>query len=130
MQSAHLHRICVRSLMAAAALACCAAVPAGPVPAAAAAASPGLKGVSARQAQDARFREAMRLHRAGHWSAAYGRFVALADEGHVPAARVALAMLQNGPRAYGRQWSAAPSQVAAWKHAVDASDATRTAGIP
>lgn len=70
------------------------------------------------QAQDARFREAMRLCRAGHWSAAYGRFAALADEGHVPAARVALAMWQNGHRVYGRDWSAAPSQVEAWEGAI------------
>ncbi|NML43108.1 hypothetical protein HHL11_05050 [Ramlibacter sp. G-1-2-2] len=69
------------------------------------------------QAQDARFREAMRLCRAGHWSAAYGRFAALADEGHVPAARVALAMWQNGHRVYGTDWSAAPSQVLSWEQA-------------
>ena len=71
-----------------------------------------------RESQAARFREAMRLHRAGRWSAAYGRFAVLADEGYVPASRVALAMLRNGPRVYGTDWSAAPSQVASWEGAV------------
>jgi hypothetical protein len=72
---------------------------------------------SSRAAQDARFREAMRLHKLGRWSAAYGRLAALADEGHAPSARVALAMLRNGPGVYGTDWTATPRQVAAWEHA-------------
>ena len=105
----------VRLLLAAAVLACCATAQAQwkePV----AQGAPAL--ASAKEAQDARFREAMRLHRAGRWSAAYGRFVALADEGHVPASRVALEMLRNSRKVYGTDWSAAPMQVAGWERAV------------
>jgi hypothetical protein len=72
---------------------------------------------TSREAQDARFREAMRLHKLGRWSAAYGRFAVLADEGHVPSARVALAMVRNGPSVYGNEWTATPRQVAAWERA-------------
>jgi hypothetical protein len=82
---------------------------------------------TARESQSARFREAMRLHRAGRWSAAYGRFVALADEGYVPATRVALSMLRNGPNVYGIDWSAAPSQVASWERALGENGVTRMA---
>ena len=107
----------IRSLVAAAVLACCATAQAQwkePV----AQGAPTV--ASSREAQDARFREAMRLHRAGRWSAAYGRFAALADEGHVPAARVALEMLRNSRNVYGTDWSAAPTQVAGWERAVGA----------
>jgi hypothetical protein len=114
----------VRTLFAAAVLACCAAAQAQPVDAAP---QLVLKAPAMRESQDARFRDAMRLHRIGRWSAAYGRFVALADEGHVPAARVALAMLRNGPKVYGTDWSAAPSQVAGWERAVGSRQATKFA---
>jgi hypothetical protein len=104
--------VLVRSLCAAAVLAGCAAVQAqGTEPASA---GPAL-GAMSREALDARFREAMRLHRAGRYSAAYGRFIALADTGHLPATRVALEMLRNGRTVYGTDWSAAPSQVVAWE---------------
>ena len=106
----------LRSLFAAAVLACCA-------PAQAQSAEPALQPgtvASTREAQAARFREAMRLHRIGRWSAAYGRFAALADEGHVPAARVALEMLRHGRDVYGTEWTAAPRQVALWERAAGA----------
>ncbi|MDB5856487.1 MAG: hypothetical protein JWQ76_176 [Ramlibacter sp.] len=119
MQNTTVRSLPIRSLFAAAVLACCATVQAqwkeAPVQGAVAA--------SSREAQDARFREAIRLHRAGRWSAAYGRFVALADEGHVPAARVALEMLRNGRNVYGTDWGAAPLQVAGWERAVGARGA-------
>ena len=123
MHSTANRRIRIRSLFAAAVLACCATAQAQPMEPAAQpdAAKPS------RQAQDARFREAMRLHRAGRWSAAYGRFVALADEGHVPAARVALEMLRNCRSVYGTEWSAAPMQVARWERAVGARVPLRVA---
>jgi hypothetical protein len=114
----------VHSLFAAAVLACCATTWADP---AELASQPAPAVASARESQDARFREAMRLHRIGRWSAAYGRFVALADEGHVPAARVALAMLRNSRGAYGTEWSAAPSQVATWERALGARDSMKVA---
>ena len=109
-----MHRIAtLRPILAAALLACCAAAQAQWVePALQAGVEP-----TSREAQDARFREAMRLHKFGRWSAAYGRFAELADEGHVPAARAALAMLRNGPRVYGTDWAATPTQVAYWEQA-------------
>ena len=45
---------------------------------------------------------------------------ALADEGHVPAARVALEMLRHGRDVYGTDWTAAPRQVALWERAAGA----------
>ena len=103
----------LRTFLVAAILACCATAQAQWV-------EPALQdGVSptSHEAQNARFREAMRLHKFGRWSAAYGRFAVLADEGHVPSARVALVMLRNGPTVYGMDWNATPTQVAAWEHA-------------
>ena len=64
-----------------------------------------------------RFAEAVAQYRAGRWSAAYGRFAALADRGHVRAARIALSMHRDGPTLYGAAWDAAPSQLLAWERA-------------
>src|SRR3954466_4014518 len=73
--------IVLRTLCAAAVLACCATAQAQWVePALQANVSP-----TSREAQDARFREAMHMHKIGRWSAAYGRFAVLADEGYAPA---------------------------------------------
>ena len=113
----------IRSLFAAAVLACCAAAQAQWVqPAPQPGAAP-----TALESQNARFREAMRLHRIGRWSAAYGRFAALADEGHVPASRVALEMLRHGRDVYGMDWSAAPTQVVSWQRSAGARGETTVA---
>lgn len=61
------------------------------------------------------FAEGLRMYRAGRWSAAYGRFIELADRGHVPSSRIALQMLRHGRDLYGTDWTAAPSQVAGWE---------------
>jgi hypothetical protein len=63
------------------------------------------------------FAEAMHLYKGGRWSAAYGRFMTLADRGDARAARIALAMLRDGPKLYGIHWDAQTSQVVAWEHA-------------
>ena len=52
--------------------------------------------------------------RAHHYAAAYGRFVDLADAGHLPSARMALVMLQNGPALFGSDWSASLDQQRRW----------------
>lgn len=52
--------------------------------------------------------------RAQHYAAAFGRFVELADAGHVPSARLALVMLQNGPALFGSDWSASLDQQRRW----------------
>jgi hypothetical protein len=121
MQHIALRSILSRFIFAAAALAGCGALQAQSAP-------PPLSGtvantVQPRDAQEA-FRQAVRLHRIGRWSAAYARFAELADQGHVPAARVALAMLQNGPRVYNTEWRATQRQVATWERAVGSADAT------
>jgi len=113
----------LRTVLAAALLACCAAAQAQWVePALQAGVAP-----TSQEAQNARFREAMRLHKFGRWSAAYGRFATLADEGHVPSARVALMMLRNGPTVYGMDWAATPTQVASWEHATGTHGAIKVA---
>ena len=63
---------------------------------------------------DARFSEAMDLYSLGRWAAAYGRFAALADQGHAEAARIALLMLRYGSRLYGHDWGASQPQINQW----------------
>jgi hypothetical protein len=63
------------------------------------------------------FAEAVRLYRGGAWSAAYGRFAALADHGEPRAARIALAMVRDGPQRYKTHWDASPAQLQAWSQA-------------
>lgn len=73
---------------------------------------------SAAQTGEVVFADALQLYRHGHFTAAYARFVQLADTGHAESARVALAMLRHGPDLYGHQWTATPEQVAGWERAV------------
>jgi hypothetical protein len=75
----------------------------------------------------ARFADAMQLYRDGRWSAAYGRFLVLADRGNIDAARIALLMLRHGREMYDTDWTAAPSQVADWERMVGSSAAMKVA---
>jgi hypothetical protein len=53
------------------------------------------------------------------YSAAYGRFVALADEGHAPSALMALAMVTYRPSMSGvAQWSVTSAQLQRWSELV------------
>jgi hypothetical protein len=72
-------------------------------------------------AQEDMYADALRLYREGRWSAAYGRFLRLADGGNADAARIALMMLRHGHDLYGTEWTAAPSQVAQWESMVGAA---------
>lgn len=63
---------------------------------------------------EALFNEAMELYSVGRWSAAYGRFAALADQGNAEAARIALLMLRHGAKLYGRDWGASQPQINQW----------------
>lgn len=63
---------------------------------------------------EARFADAMDLYSVGKWSAAYGRFAALADQGHAEAARIALLMLRYGAKMYGHDWGASQPQIDHW----------------
>jgi hypothetical protein len=58
--------------------------------------------------------EAASYFRQGRYSEAYGRFVALADAGHSPLARIALWMCEHGLMLFGRDWDCAPYQVERW----------------
>lgn len=57
---------------------------------------------------------ALQAYRQGRFPEAYGRFVALADAGHAPAARQALWMCEHGLAQFGRDWDCAPHQVEDW----------------
>jgi hypothetical protein len=60
------------------------------------------------------FDDAAASLRAGRFAEAYGRFVALADEGNVDAGRIALVMHRFGPELFGSAWDASVEQLAAW----------------
>jgi hypothetical protein len=62
------------------------------------------------------FADAARSLRAGRFAEAYGRFVTLADEGDVDAARIALVMHRYGPEVFGSAWDASTEQLAQWTH--------------
>ena len=61
-----------------------------------------------------RFTSAMELYKAGDWSHAFSALAALADLGHVPAARLALLMLRYGTGWFRTPFGATPEQVARW----------------
>jgi hypothetical protein len=60
------------------------------------------------------FAEAAESMRTGRFAEAYGRFVALADEGNVDAGRIALVMHRYGPAVFGSAWDASGEQLAEW----------------
>jgi len=57
---------------------------------------------------------ALQAFRAQRYATAYGRFAQLADEGDVPSALIALAMVRHGPSMFGSEWSATPGQLERW----------------
>lgn len=80
-------------------------------------------GAFAQQGQSARSAPSVaeRLHanalasfREARFPEAYGRFIALADAGHAPAAEVALWMYQHGPSVFGKEWDSSQEQLTAW----------------
>ncbi len=60
---------------------------------------------------------ALQSFRQGRFSEAYGRFIALADDGHAASARYALWMCENGPALFGSDWDCAPHEIEDWAHA-------------
>ena len=60
------------------------------------------------------FGEAAEALRRGRHAEAYGRFVALADDGDVDAGRIALLMHRFGPAVFGSTWDASTDQLALW----------------
>ena len=80
-------------------------------------------GASAQPAPSARSTPSVaeRLHanalasfRQARFPEAYGRFIALADAGHAPAAALALWMYQQGPSVFGKEWDSSQEQLTAW----------------
>jgi hypothetical protein len=69
--------------------------------------------VSAAQAEQ--LADAMLLHQRGRWSAAYGRFMKLADAGNADAARIALTMARYGSDLYRTAWDVSTQQEQAWE---------------
>lgn len=57
---------------------------------------------------------ALASFREARFPEAYGRFIALADAGHAPAAEVALWMYQHGPSVFGKDWDSSQEQLTAW----------------
>ena len=64
-------------------------------------------------ATEQRYAEAVQAFQAQRYSVAYGRFAALADGGHAPAALMALALVRYAP-VFGAEWSATPAQIQDW----------------
>ncbi len=50
----------------------------------------------------------------GRFPEAYGRFMALANSGHAPAAEVALFMALNGNAVFGKDWDVTQDELTAW----------------
>ena len=50
----------------------------------------------------------------GRFPDAYGRFIALANAGHAPAAELALFMSQNDTMLFGKDWDVTQEQLTAW----------------
>ena len=85
--------------------------------------------VDPTQQRAQRYADAVEAFRDRHYAVAYGRFAALADDGHVPSAHVALVMLRQGHAMFGSDWSATPGQQARWT-AMVANTAHRLAPMP
>jgi hypothetical protein len=65
--------------------------------------------------------EGVAQFRAARFSAAYGRFVGLADVGHKPSAHIAIWMCQNGLELFGKDWDCTGEQLGDW---------AQVAGVP
>jgi hypothetical protein len=73
----------------------------------------------AAQAQSVPLRDKLHDHavasfQQGRFPEAYGRFMALADAGHAPAAELALFMAQNSTAVFGKDWDVTQEQLTAW----------------
>ncbi len=71
-------------------------------------------------ARDSRndYQDAIRQYKDGRLAEAFGRFVALANNGDADAARIALFMHRFGPPLYGRYWDLSPQEAESWTHLV------------
>jgi hypothetical protein len=75
--------------------------------------------------QAATYANAVAFFRERRYAAAYGRFTALADAGHVPSAQLALVMHANGQSLFGSEWQATPVQQRRWSALVIEGERSR-----
>jgi hypothetical protein len=68
------------------------------------------------------FQVALQQYQAGRHAGAYGRFVQLADRGHVESARIAGTLYRHGMALHGSDWCASPSQLEYWDRQVRADE--------
>jgi hypothetical protein len=66
------------------------------------------------QAQGVSYATATAEFQGGRWSAAYGSFVELANQGNRDAARIALFMNRYGPDLFKTRWAATDEELQAW----------------
>ena len=82
-------------------------------------------GTAADAGADA-YGQAVTQYQQGRWADAYGRFMALANEGDADAARTALFMYRYGPQLYNAHWDAMPVQVQRWERLAASSQGRST----
>lgn len=75
---------------------------------------PGAFAQSAPGAAERLHVNAVASFRQARFPEAFGRFVALADAGHKPAAEMALWMYKHGPSLFGRDWDSTQDQLTSW----------------
>jgi len=63
---------------------------------------------------------ALASFRQGRFPEAYGRFIDLANAGHVASARYALWMCEQGSALFGKDWDCTPHEADAWARAIGA----------
>ncbi len=68
---------------------------------------------SAKQEQS--YQRAIDGFKRARYAEAYGRVIDAADAGHLPSARLALLIVQNGPALFNTEFSATPGQVGRWQ---------------
>jgi hypothetical protein len=87
-----------------------------------------LAGPPDRERSDRRFDAAVALYIGRHWKSAFGELSALADTGHLRAAKLALLMMRYGVSLYDTTFAAQPGQVARWAQHVLSATTLRTEG--
>lgn len=68
----------------------------------------------AAPAREKLYANAVASFQQARFSEAYGRFIALADAGHAPAAELALFMAQNSSTLFGNDWDVTQEQLTDW----------------
>jgi hypothetical protein len=108
------HSAALQPVLAIVAIAIASAVVIGAMSKAAAAWSGERSSPIAGAEQMRRQAQAVQAFRSGQVADAYGRFVALADDGDGGSALMALAMVRHGPALYGSDWSITDGQLRRW----------------